>query len=247
LNFEIDGSSRFELKYRLNYFQYYKIRNTIQPYMVKDTFTKGSNSNKYLVRSLYFDTYDYRAYYEKLNGNSERVKFRLRSYHKDFNERSFIRVELKIRQGNRVIKRSVFVPIVEYQHFMANRHWQEIKDPITNEFERNLLREDLRPVVLIEYDREGYQTRLNSNLRITFDHHIRSVHAKSLFPTQSFFQMHYPKNVILEIKFKDNLPLWLEKLVRNQGLKFIANSKYTQGLQIARHDLYYPDQVILVR
>jgi hypothetical protein len=56
-----------------------------------------------------------------------------------------------------------------------------------------------------------------------------------------------PRNTVLEIKFKDNLPLWLGNLVREHGLKVIANSKYTEGLQIARHDLYHPEKVILVR
>jgi hypothetical protein len=43
------------------------------------------------------------------------------------------------------------------------------------------------------------------------------------------------------------LPTWLEKLVRGHGLKVIANSKYTQSIQIARHDLHHPHNVILVR
>jgi hypothetical protein len=244
---DVDENNRFELKYRLNYFQYLKIRNAIRPYMDMDPYTAITPANRYVVRSLYFDTLDYRAYYQKMNGDSSRVKFRFRTYHREFAETKSIRVELKLRQGNLTSKKNVFVPLEEYQHFMRYRHWANVQDPITTEFERQRLIQDLRPIILIEYDREGYQTKLKSSLRITFDHHVRGAHAKYLFPKQVFYKALLPKNLILEIKFKENLPDWLENLVRAQGLKVIANSKYTQGLQIARHDLYHPDQVILVR
>jgi SPX domain protein involved in polyphosphate accumulation len=247
LNGGVDDDNRFELKYRLNYFQYLKIRNAIRPYMDMDAYTAITPANRYLVRSLYFDTQDYRAYYQKMNGDSSRVKFRFRTYHREFAETKSIRVELKMRQGNLTSKKNVFVPVEEYRYFILHRHWANVQDPITIEFERQRLIQDLRPIVLIEYEREGYQAKLKSSLRITFDHHVRSAHAKYLFPKQVFFKTLMPKNLILEIKFKDNLPEWLEKLVRAQGLKVIANSKYTQGLQISRHDLYHPNQVILVR
>jgi hypothetical protein len=243
----VDEDSRFELKYRLTYFQYLKVRNAIKPYMVMDAYTQRTTANRYLVRSLYFDTNDYRAYEQKMSGDCDRVKFRLRTYDKEYAETSAVRVELKLRQGNRMIKKSVFVPNEEYQHFIKHRHWKDLQDPITTEFERQSLTQSLGPVILVEYEREGYQTRFKSDLRITFDHRVRSAHAKMLFPTRAFYQMLMPKSVVFEIKFKDNLPFWLGRLVREQGLKVIANSKYTQGLQIARHDLYHPEQVILVR
>ena len=243
----VDEDSRFELKYRLTYFQYLKMRNAIQPYMVMDPFTSVQASKRYLVRSLYFDTYDYRQFHQKMNGDSDRAKFRFRTYPYGEEYQSHVRVELKIRQGNYSIKKSVFVSMGEYEHFMATRHWQAVEDPITNAFERQMLRQGLRPMVLVEYEREGYQPRLKSNLRLTFDHRVRGSHAKSLFPEKSFYRYLYPRSVVLEIKFNDTLPNWLEALVRSQGLKVIANSKYTQSFLIARNDLHHPGNVILVR
>jgi SPX domain protein involved in polyphosphate accumulation len=243
----VDEDSRIELKYRLTYFQYLKVRNAIKPYVVMDPYTRGTSTNRYLVRSLYFDTPDYRAYEQKMSGDCDRVKFRLRSYSKENTETNTIRVELKMRQGNRMVKKSVFVPPQEYQHFMKHGHWEDIQEPVTTEFERQSLTQGLVPVVLIEYDREGYQTRFKSDLRLTFDHQMRSAHARMLFPDHPFFRTQIPKSVIFEIKFKEHLPLWLTGLVREQGLKVISNSKYTQSLQIARNDLYHPEKVILVR
>jgi hypothetical protein len=243
----VDESSRFELKYRITHYQYLKVRNALRPYMEMDSYTRRAAHQRYLVRSLYFDTSDYRAYDQKMSGDCDRIKFRLRTYEHAFSESAAVRVELKMRQGNLMNKKSVFVPNEEYRYFMQHRHWKDVDDPIAVEFERQSLTQDLRPVILVEYGREGYQAKLKNGLRITFDHRVRSAHARSLFPTHPFFRMLMPRRVILEIKFKEDLPLWVGRLVRDQGLKVIANSKYTQGLQVARHDLYHPDGVILVR
>lgn len=243
----MDEDTRFELKYRLTYFQYLKVRNAIKPYMTIDDFSRRARTNRYLVRSLYFDTPGYHAYEQKMNGDCDRVKFRLRTYTSKNNASNPIRVELKLREGNLTIKKSVFVPNDEYQHFMARHHWQNFQDPVTTEFERQSLSQGLNPVILVEYDREGYNTRFSSDLRITFDHQVRSAHTKTLFPEHTFFQTLMPRSVVLEIKFKESLPFWLSGLVRSQGLKVIANSKYTQGLQVARHHLHHPENVILVR
>lgn len=244
---ELEDGSRFELKYRLNHFQYLKIRNDIQVYMQPDHYTRQTSDNRYLVRSLYFDTYEYRAYEQKMNGDSERVKFRVRTYQRAETGVDTVRVELKMRKGNLTNKKSVFVPFDEFQHFMKYRHWKETQDPITIEFERMVLQRNILPMVLVEYDREGYQTRLPGDLRITFDHHLRSAHAATLFPDPCFFQSHTASRVVMELKFNNEFPDWLNKLVRRHGLKVIANSKYTQAIQIARHDLYYPERVITVR
>ena len=243
----LDVDSRFELKYQLTYFQYLKLRNAIQPYMTMDNFTSNQPANRYQVRSLYFDTYDYHSFHQKMSGDCDREKFRLRTYPYGEEYLKYVRVELKMRQGNLSIKKSVFVSFDEYCHFMKKRHWKSFNDPITREFERKLLTQHLQPMVLVEYDREGYQTRLKSNLRITFDHRIRSSHAHSLFPDKTFYRYLYPRQVVLEIKFNGSLPLWLENLTRQHGLKVIANSKFTQSILIARHDLYHPGNVILVR
>jgi len=244
---QIDNDSRYEIKYRLNHFQYLKIRNAIRPYMQMDTYTQMAPHNRYVVRSLYFDTHDYRAYTQKMNGDCERVKFRIRTYQRSLAETEMVRVEMKLRQGDRCSKKSMFVSLEEYTHFKQTRHWRESYGPISIEFERAVLTRHIAPVVLVEYDREGYQPRLPGDLRVTFDHHLRSAHADSLFPTHSFFQPHMPANVTMEVKFKDTLPRWMSQLVRSHGLKVIANSKYTQSIQIARHDLYHPENAILVR
>jgi hypothetical protein len=243
---DVDFDSRFEMKYRIDYFRYLQLRNALCPYMRKDKYTKLAPGKGYFVRSLYFDTYDYTSYYEKMNGNNERIKFRIRTYANQSMAQSILRAELKMRQANLVIKKNTFVSCDAYYHFMHCWHW-ESEDPVLVEFERYLHYKMLRPQVLIDYEREGYETRIPSDLRITFDHKVRSAHANTLFPEHSFFREHNPHNVVMEIKFKKPFPSWLNSLVNQNGLKIIANSKFTQAIQVARHDLHHPDHIVVIR
>ncbi len=87
-------NSRFELKYRIHYQDYLKIRNALQVYMKKDDYTKRAAGTGYLVRSLYYDTDEYASYHEKMDGDNERVKLRIRSYSDDPQAGSPIRAEL---------------------------------------------------------------------------------------------------------------------------------------------------------
>lgn len=215
--------------------------------MKKDNYTLKTPGNGYLVRSLYYDTDQYASYHEKMDGNNERVKLRIRSYSKYPEKNIPIRVELKNRERDLVIKKSSFVTYKEYLSFIENGHWANTNDPVLMEFESHMLSKLHKPKVLIEYKREGYETRVKNGLRITFDFKVNSAHSNNLFPEHSFFREHNSDLVIMEIKYKDELPSWVTNLVETYGLKIIANSKFTQGIQAARHDLYHPGGVITIR
>lgn len=239
---------RFEVKYRISVFDYHRIRTAILPYMKIDHYTRISSNKKYLVRSLYYDTYNYKLYHEKMSGDHERIKFRLRTYTKDISTDPVIRLEMKVREGNATIKYGTAMTLEEYRHFMHQRHFPDNSNPIQHEFERHAHLWDLQPRVLIEYQREGYETRDKSGLRITFDHRVRGVQSDTLFPASpSFFREFHPHLVVLEIKCRHDQPAWLRDLVREYGLRWVANSKFTQGIQAARHDLCYPNGVVIVR
>lgn len=239
--------SRFELKYRIHYTDFLRIRNALTIYMKKDRYTRAAGGKGYLVRSLYFDSDDFTSYHEKMNGNGERLKLRIRSYSTGMGKGMPVKAELKIRQGNLVIKKTTCVTDLEYMEFMRSGHWSNHDDPVLVEFESNFFGKSLKPKVLIEYLREGYESRIDNGLRITFDHKVRSAHADSLFPGHLFFREHNPGEVILEIKFKDEVPEWVKTLVFENGLKIIANSKFTQGIQASRNELHHPGGVVVIR
>lgn len=239
---------RFEVKYRISISDYHKIRLALRPFMRQDRYTRLAMQKKYLVRSIYFETYDYRLYHEKMSGDHERIKFRIRTYSKDISNNPIIRVEMKVRNGNAMEKHGVFITPDEYRYFMLERHWKDTTSAVLQEFERCLHLWNLTPQVLIEYYREGYEDREKKGLRITFDHKVRGAHANTLFPVPPvFFREFHPHITVLEIKCRHEQPAWLHVMIREYGLKWVANSKFTQGIQSSRKDLYYPDGVVIIR
>jgi SPX domain protein involved in polyphosphate accumulation len=236
---EVWKTWRFELKYPLSLQQYYCFRNALLPYMEKDPFTKPTGS--YLVRSLYFDTYDYQAYHEKINGDYGRIKIRVRAYTDSPAGDPPVRVELKTRWGSAMEKYSCFTSSSLLQQFLHTSHWPEDENnPVLIEFARLYHLRTLRPQLLVQYQREGFKARDGSNLRITFDRHICSAKAATLFPQHSFLRPQQPHEVILEIKCQNDHPRWLTQLVKQHGLKLQANSKYARGIEIARPDVVTP-------
>ncbi len=239
---------RFELKYRISVLEYHKMRIALRPYMQYDDYTAIAPPGGYLVRSLYFDTYDYRAYHEKMNGDHERIKFRIRTYSKELKEDTRIRAEMKVRKGNAMEKHGATVAPNEYLHFIKTRHWPENNNPILQEFERYVHLWALKPQLLVQYFREGYQDREKNGVRITFDQKVSGAHADTLFPAEHIFMRSLqPQVVILEIKCRHQQPLWLRDFVHNYGLRWVANSKFTQGIQASRQELYHPGGVVIIR
>lgn len=244
---ERDEAGRFEFKYRISMHEYLNVRNSLLPYMRMDHYTERTVENRYFVRSLYYETPSFQVYAEKLSGDMNRVKFRLRTYDRTLDDAKDIRVELKVRRGESLAKYHTFVSIDAYHKFISTGHWGETDNPILIEFERYSYVKALRPAVLVDYLREGYEARAGEGVRITFDHQVRSSHEKTLFPERPFFRVHHPHEVVLEIKCRDYSTPWLKRLVHENGLRLVANSKYTQAIEAARHDQYYPDGVVIVR
>jgi hypothetical protein len=232
-----DITWRFEYKYRLAYDHYLRVRSFILPYMKKDAYTAGPGKRRYIVRSLYFDTENLSAYVEKLNGDQDRVKLRIRAYHSEPRTDVPLRVELKVRKGMAMEKHSTWVSPEDYQQFMDTWHWPDKSDQVLSEFERYVHLKGLRPKVLVEYQREGYLSRVDRLVRVTFDHHVRSAYSDELFPEHAHFRSYYPGMVVFEIKCDKRQPTWLRRLVQDQELKLAANSKFAQGIELSRPDI----------
>jgi len=206
--------------------------------MEMDKFTSASPIGAYLVRSLYFDTFDYQAYKDKLDGFYGRTKFRLRTYSKEKSECQFVSVEIKTKKGNTVEKYTSHVPIGYYDSFMENSHWPEYQNPVLIDFERSILLRTLKPVVVVEYLREALIDKVGAGVRVTFDHDLQSIASETLFSEPFFYNKHFPENIILEVKSREVPPAWLNRLIRNHGLKLVAYSKYVQSVIVSRPDMY---------
>ncbi len=237
-----DVNWRFEYKYHLNISQYLAVKSAILPYMAIDDYTLASPQGKYIVRSLYFDSRFFNAFHEKMDGNRDRLKLRIRTYVETPGDADILKAEIKVRKNVTTEKYVAPISLSDYQYFMNARHWpKNLSDnPITSEFERYYHLKTQAPAVLVQYEREGYRDRTGEELRITFDHKVRSARSENLFPDHPIFRQHTPGLITLEIKCNKRQPDWLHQLIKDHGLCIASNSKYVQAIIVSHPTVVTP-------
>lgn len=237
---QLSSETRYERKYRCTYQQYFAVKNALYAYIQPDPFTKSSPLNQYVVRSLYFDSYNFPILLEKINGNCSRFKFRIRTYGDSAQHSPDIRVEIKVRQANLTKKFGAFIDQAACMQFLRRRHFSNHDNQVLTEFERQVHARSLFPKTLVEYRREGFNSKWRENIRITFDHKMKCASAKTLFPEQISWQALLDPIVVLEIKHQEQLPKWLLKIIRDNDLRMVSNSKFALGMFNSRRDLIFP-------
>src|SRR3990167_2549007 len=71
-------SNRYELKYVIDLQTYFKIKREISQLFKYDS--SAGDSGKYGITSVYFDTANLDFFWEKIDGEENRIKIRLRTY-----------------------------------------------------------------------------------------------------------------------------------------------------------------------
>ena len=236
---DTSNGERSELKYRIDLGTYHRLRCALRAFTRYDRFCLNKRNHRYFVRSLYLDTWDYLAYEEKVTGIANRVKLRFRTYWPDPGETEFLRLELKTKRANRVHKFSERISVADYQRFLTDRSWPESCGDTAREFRRRVLLKDLRPKVLVDYDREALVPVDGSDVKITFDHDMRFAFASELFPRRPLFVAARPRSVVMEVKVRHSQPHWLHRIVRQFELPSVPNSKYATGIERTQHSLAF--------
>jgi SPX domain protein involved in polyphosphate accumulation len=97
----------------------------------------------------------------------------------------------------------------------------------------------LEPKVLVVYDREPFQCKFGSNLRITIDKNLRSkiVNDYDMLFDEEGLVSSFRNEFILEIKFYQVLPEWIDKVIGRYDLTRIAVSKYTSSIDAQSRSL----------
>jgi hypothetical protein len=239
---------RYERKYLVSNDMMEVMRKRILPFIVPD-FNGGVTSGgtpQYTVRSIYLDSYDMECYHQKESGINLRRKLRIRGYGQ-LQKESRVVLEIKRKIGGRIRKhRSLvyFRNLIDVIH-TGNVDKFVIKNGVdgalddARRFFFHLKKKQYSPVNLVAYEREAYQGKFNSDVRVTFDKNIRS----KVFPDygelyddkglKPLFNNHF----VMEIKyFTSEMPGWLRSIVHEFGLRNDAISKYTIGYDVARYN-----------
>ncbi len=91
-----------------------------------------------------------------------------------------------------------------------------------------LSRDKLEPKINIVYEREAFECKFGSGLRVTLDMNIRS------FLTDTFddlfqeadMEILFPSHFILEVKYNKVIPSWVPVLINKYNLRKESLSKY---------------------
>ena len=216
---------RHELKYLIAPSELNVLRSVLKPVMQLDP--NGNENNEYHIRSLYFDTIDDDALADKIAGVGNRKKYRIRIY--NFSDR-IIKLECKSKYGDLISKQSVSIPRELAEQLIAGDPdgLQRMRHPLFHDVFREMRTHLLRPAVIVDYIREAY-IHPAEEVRVTFDKQLRTgLYSTDLFnpqiPTYPVFDL--PVEV-LEVKFDEFLPTYIQSILSGITAQRSAVSKYT--------------------
>lgn len=215
---------RYELKFLLTKKKAEILKYRLSLIMEKDTNSVNPNG-EYYIRSLYFDDTFNTAYYDKLNGLYEREKFRIRYYNLDH---SFITLELKGKKGNVSYKRRNVISKNEYSLIMSGDYDKiDLEDrDLLQQFIDAIKRSNLKPSIIVDYTRIAY-TYPYEDVRITFDESIMSgKYNYDLLNDIKLYSVLEDDYVILEVKYNNKLPSFLNDVIKTVPMVRLAVSKF---------------------
>ena len=212
---------RYELKYLLSPEQKTAVLKGMKGCMALDDYGRSTICN------IYYDTPDKLLIRRSLEKPVYKEKLRVRSYGTATLD-STVYVELKKKYKSVVYKRRVSATTKEALDYMERGIPLRKRCQIAEELDYTCsLYGTLEPAVYLSYEREAYYGLEDSGLRITFDENIfwRDTDISLCKPA-------YGRRIIdrdrtlMEIKISDAMPLWLAKLLSENGIFQTSFSKY---------------------
>ncbi|MDM8526776.1 polyphosphate polymerase domain-containing protein [Anaerolineales bacterium HSG24] len=237
--------NRYELKYLVTVEQKQKISTILTDYMLPDR--QGDNGEGYLITSLYYDSANYKSYWDKIEGHRFRRKLRIRVYGENVvTESSPAFIEIKQRVNKTLQKRRLIMPYQAAEMLCSQGLvTTEIKaddQPLVDEIQYLTNTLQLLPTCVVAYQRLAFAgTEYDPGLRITFDMHLKSrVQDLSLCSLGHTANRYFapPQWVVMEVKVNDRVPYWVTQLLGKHGCVLRRVGKYCTALEEAKIPLY---------
>jgi hypothetical protein len=225
---------KYEFKYVVPVSRIDQLREAISPYVELDPYASAMADHQYTVRSVYFDTSRFNSYFEKIDGYKIRKKIRIRGYNRPTGD-DMVFLEIKRKFKEPIEKNRERLTFEVMKRLMAgegSRAFGDVEDDHgvngAGKFLFHVYRNNLKPVVLVIYEREAFFDRFKHDVRITIDKNLRSVAypcVNDLFSEEKAVPA-LKDYFIFEVKFKEHFPGWLRPITGRLGLIKRAASKY---------------------
>ncbi len=190
----------------------------------RDMHAESGEGRQYRILSLYFDDAMLSCYHDNEGGFDRRVKWRIRIYdHSD----AAIFLEKKSKLHGMTHKDRCILTRDEADALIHGTGIRETGKELLREFEALRGTKLFTPSVITVYDRTPYIYDLG-NVRITFDKNISSsVDFDSFFAERLAMRPVTAAGThLLEVKYDEYLPSFIQQAIQMQGLFRTAFSKY---------------------
>ena len=231
---------RYEFKYFLTKNVADEIRNHVSKFMILDDFVNFELKNRYFVRSIYFEDDFNSNFDEKINGYRIRKKFRIRYYNKNLNQ-SPIFLETKGRNLERTYKIRDKIDlsdfeIIKQKKSILNLMTKYPKSVPVHDFVFETYKKNLKPKILIDYERYPYINKHGLYFRLTFDQNLSCVKLNDKLTNNLINNSIQCKAgfTILEVKFERSIPLWFHRIIQSYNLRRQSISKFVLGMCYAK-------------
>ncbi len=231
----IEIFSRKEQKYLITQRQYEQLVEQLEPRMRSD---KNGTNGRYTVTSLYFDNDKKDIYFETKNKLKYRQKLRLRVYD-DATEESVAFFEVKQKHKKVVNKRRLLMPLSEAYRYLEDGEnanlpsYQTSNHQVLKEIDHFKRFYNLKPAMVVSYDRHALHGVNDAELRVTFDFNLRC-RSEDLKLENGPYGENFidPDLVILEVKVDHSVPLWLARILQNLQCEQRSASKFCTSTEL---------------
>lgn len=216
---------RNELKYICSEAQLGLLANRMEAICRRDKYV--DEDGKYSIRSVYFDDYGNTGYYDNENGTDPRKKYRIRIYN---HSPELIHLERKEKTRGKTRKESCTLTCSQCRDLLSGGFiWAGLHElpKLLQEFYYEYKVKLMRPKIIVEYDRTPF-VYPDGNVRVTFDRNISSSQDIGHFLDKEIAKRPIMPGYkhILEVKYDELIPDFLNRTLQIRDLSLTAYSKY---------------------
>jgi len=228
---------RHEIKYIITESKAQALARFIHPYLQPDRYSKLQRSGCYPIVSLYLDSDSLQLARETMTGKTNRYKLRIRGYTDEPEYPCFL--EIKRRVNTIIIKSRSRIMHDNIENLLSGMSLPPqdytIDEESLKQFQFYMKSINARPMILVRYMRQAFESSLENRVRVTFDRELcyKVTRTPEVKIGGTGWQHHSYTlgKVILEIKFTARYPGWLNQMVKTFDLRQESVSKYATSIQ----------------
>ena len=211
---------RVEKKFLLTRVKYNLLLERLEEYMCADDY------GKHTIGNIYYDTDTYALISHSIEKPNYKEKLRVRSYGVP-NGDSKVFIEIKKKYDGVVYKRRIALPLDEAKAYLEEGMRPKKETQILKEIDYFLGFYQPKPKLFLAYDRIAYFGKEDKEVRVTFDHNIRSRdYDLSLDKGDYGTLLLSDDQYLMEVKVAGAMPNWMARLFSELEIYPTSFSKY---------------------